>query len=287
MNVQATSVACLLDDASTRITAALGLEKREARIEARALAAHAWQAEPAWLIAHDTDLLTDTQIAAFQSRLSRRLEGEPVAYILRAREFFGLTLQVTPDVLIPRPDTETLVQAVLDQTPADRPCRILDLGTGSGAIALALATHRPLAQILAVDRSSAALGVARNNAIRLGLKNVTFILSDWYTQLGVRNFDIIAANPPYISMGDTHLNQGDLRFEPVEALQSDDGGLADIRRIVAGAPLHLSQGGWLLFEHGYDQEKASQALLRQAGWFQVHTRLDLSGLPRVSGGQRL
>ncbi len=285
MNDEAASVAGLLDDATARITAACGLGKREARIEARALAAYAWQVEPAWLIAHDTDLLTDTQSAAFQSRLSRRLEGEPVAYILGEREFFGLRLQVTPDVLIPRPDTETLVQAVLDQAPADRPCRILDLGTGSGAIALALATHRPLAQILAVDRSSAALDVARNNAHRLGLKNVAFILSDWYAQLGVRNFDIIAANPPYIPKDDMHLSQGDLRFEPVEALQSDDGGLADIRRIVAGAPLHLSQGGWLLFEHGYDQEKASQALLRQADWFQVHTRLDLSGLPRVSGGQ--
>lgn len=287
MNGEAASVAGLLDAATARITAALGLNKREARIEVRALAAQAWRAEPAWLIAHDTDLLTDTQIAAFQSRLSRRLEGEPVAYILGEREFFGLRLQVTPDVLIPRPDTETLVQAVLDQTPADRPCRILDLGTGSGAIALALATHRPLAQILAVDRSPAALDVARSNAIRLGLRNVLFIRSDWYAQLSIRNFDIIAANPPYIPMDDTHLSQGDLRFEPVEALQSDDGGLADIQRIVAGAPLHLNHGGWLLFEHGYDQEKASQAMLRQAGWFQVHTRMDMSGLPRVSGGQRL
>lgn len=287
MNGEAASVAGLLDDATAQITAALGLEKREARVEARALAGHAWQVDTAWLIAHDTDLLKDTQFASFRSLLSRRLEGEPVAYILGVREFFGLTLQVSSDVLIPRPDTETLVQAVLDQAPADRPCRILDLGTGSGAIALALATHRPLAQILAVDRSPAALDVARSNAIRLGLRNVLFIRSDWYAQLGIRNFDIIAANPPYIPMEDAHLSQGDLRFEPIEALQSNDGGLADIRRIVAGAPSHLSHGGWLLFEHGYDQGKSSQTLLRQSGLSQVHTRTDLSGLPRVSGGQHL
>jgi len=283
---EAVSVVGLLDDATVQIATALGLETRGARIEARALAVHAWQVDTAWLIAHDTDPLTDTQLASFRSLLSRRLKGEPVAYILGEREFFGLKLQVTPDVLIPRPDTETLVQAVLDQTPADRPCRILDLGTGSGAIAMALATHRPLAQIVAVDRSPAALDVARENAIRLGLLNLLFVQSDWYSQLGVRNFDIIAANPPYIPVGDTHLNQGDLRFEPREALQSDDEGLADIQRIVAGAPAHLCHGGWLLLEHGYDQGEACQKLLRQSGWSQVHTRKDLSGLHRISGGQR-
>lgn len=280
------NVAQLLDEASERLATTLGLEKREARIEARALAVHALKVDTAWLIAHDTDPLTDTQTATFLALLLRRLEGEPVAYILGAREFFGLKLRVTPDVLIPRPDTETLVQAALDRIPADRPCQILDLGTGSGAIALALAAHRPLAQVLGVDRSPAALNVAMNNATRLGLPNLAFMTSDWYGQLASRHFDIIVANPPYIPVGDRHLDQGDLRFEPKEALQSDEEGLSDIRKIVAGAPTHLNPGGWLLIEHGFDQGAAAQHMLHNAGWSHAQTLRDLSGQHRVSVGQR-
>ncbi|MDP2787281.1 MAG: peptide chain release factor N(5)-glutamine methyltransferase [Pseudomonadota bacterium] len=283
----ADTIAVLLADATGRLAEALALARPEARIEARVLLAHALKVDHAWLIAHDRDTPTPAQRDAIENLIARRTGGEPVAYILGEREFYGLSFAVTPAVLIPRPDTELLVQLALDRIPTDQTSSVLDLGTGSGAIALALAVHRPLARIVAVDRSPAALEVARKNATRLGLRNLSFLLSDWYAGLGVKNFDIIVANPPYIAAGDAHLDQGDLRFEPREALQSDAGGLADIRKIVAGAPAHLHPGGWLLFEHGYDQGEASQHLLRQAGWSQVCTWVDLSGLPRVSGGQRL
>ena len=285
MKGQAATVASLLDDATRQLTTTLGLQTREARLEARVLAAHAWQVSPAWLIAHDTDPATSTQQLAFESLLARRQAGEPVAYILGEREFFGLGFAVTPAVLIPRPDTELLVNVALQYVPEHTPCRILDLGTGSGVIAITLARQRPMANVVAVDASIEALAVAQTNARRLGADNVNFVAGNWYSELGVKKFDMIVANPPYIAAADPHLDAGDLRFEPRQALASGNDGLHDLRLIVAGAPMHLVKDGWLLLEHGYDQADAVMALLQQHGFTQTATQRDLAGLNRVSGGR--
>lgn len=278
------NVARLLDDATVQISTALGLEKREARIEARALAVHAWQVDAAWLIAHDTDPLTDALIDAFQSLWLRRLEGVPIAYLVGTREFYGRPFLVTADVLIPRPDTELLVDAALQHLPQHTPCRILDLGTGSGAIAITLARQRPMAEVVAVEASDEALAVAQINARRLGADNVHCVAGNWYEKLDVKKFDMIVANPPYIAAADPHLETGDLRFEPRQALASGSDGLRDLSAIVAGAPMHLVTGSWLLLEHGYDQVVAVVELLRQHGFEQTCTQRDLAGLNRVSGG---
>lgn len=281
------ALAKTLKSASSRLAQALGLEPREARLEAQILAARALGVNRAWLIAHDRDELSAPRTDALEALIARREQGEPVAYILGEREFFGLNLIVTPDVLIPRPDTELLVLRALERIPANQPSLVLDLGTGSGAVALAIAVNRPLAWLLAVDRSPAALDVARANARQLGLENVNFLLSDWFDRVSAKNFDIIVANPPYIAVDDPHLWCGDLRFEPGGALQSGAEGLADIHRIVAGAPSHLCARGWLLFEHGHEQGVPSRKLLHRVGWSRVMTWKDISGRPRVSGGQLL
>lgn len=285
MKDQAATVASLLDDATRQLAATLGLEKREARLEARVLAAHAWQTSPAWLIAHDTDPATPAQQLAIASLIAQRTAGEPVAYILGEREFFGLRFAVTPAVLIPRPDTELLVEAALRHVPEQAACRILDLGTGSGAIAITLAYQRPMANVVAVDASIEALAVAQTNARRLGTGNVSFVAGNWYSELAVKKFDMIVANPPYIAAVDPHLDAGDLRFEPRQALASGNDGLDDLRIIIAGAPMHLVKDGWLLLEHGYDQADAVMALLQQNGFTQTATQCDLAGLNRVSGGR--
>lgn len=265
---------------------ALGL----ARLDAQMLLLHSLGRsthERAWLLAHDTDRLNPTQQAAWQMALQRRLAGEPVAYITGQKEFFGLTLAVDARVLDPRPDTETLVDWALGVLPksedTNRPLRILDLGTGSGAIALALQHMRPDALVWAVDTSEAALAVARANAAQLKLP-VQFLASDWLAQVnGV--FDLIVSNPPYIADADPHLAA--LRHEPQQALTSGPDGLDDVRRIVAAAPSHLHPGGWLLLEHGHDQAEKVRGLLTQAGFQQVQSHTDLAGHARCSGGQKL
>lgn len=282
---EAIRVARLLDDATAQLAAALGLEKREARIEARALAGHAWQVDTAWLIAHDADPLGDTRVSAFQSLLSRRLKGEPVAYILGQREFFGLNFAVTSDVLIPRPETETLVEAALERIPADRPWRILDLGTGSGAVAISLARHRPQAEVVALEASAAALAIAKANAKRLGADNLRCLTSDWYAELGVNKFDTIVANPPYVEADDPHLGQGDVRFEPRSALAAGPTGLDDLGIIIAAAPAHMAPGGWLLVEHGWNQGAACRTLFEASGFSGVHSLRDLAGHERVTLGR--
>jgi len=243
----------------------------------------------AWLLAHDSEWLNPQQRAVWQAALQRRLAGEPMAYITGRKEFYGLTLAIDERVLDPRADTETLVEWALAVLPAPssqpQSLRILDLGTGSGAIALALQHARPDAQVWAVDASEAALSVARANAAHLKLA-VQFIVSDWFAQVaeveGV--FDLIVSNPPYIAESDPHLAA--LRHEPLQALASGPDGLADQRRIVSAAQKHLSPGGWLLLEHGFDQAEAVRILLAQAGFSQVQSQTDLAGHARCSGGQK-
>ncbi|MDQ1315768.1 MAG: release factor glutamine methyltransferase [Pseudomonadota bacterium] len=284
MSGEAATATVLLDEASTRIAAALGLEKREARLEARVLAAQAWQVDRAWLIAHGSDPLSDAQAAQFQALLSRRLAGEPVAYLIGTREFYGRPFQVSPDVLIPRPDTELLVELALARIPPDQAVEVLDLGTGSGCIAITLALERPHAQVTAVDRSAAALAIARRNAGILGAR-VDFLRSDWFNALIGRSFDLIVGNPPYIAAADPHLANGDVRFEPLTALASGVDGLDDLRSLTAAARAHLKPGGVLLLEHGYDQADAVQSQLRQRGFRNVRSWADLAGILRVSGGE--
>ena len=242
----------------------------------------------AWLLTHDDDPLPPDQATAFERLVQRRAAGEPLAYLVGHKEFFGLELAVDPRVLVPRPDTETLVDWALERLPAPgAPAlpKVLDLGTGSGAIALALAqtlqTRAQPASILAVDASPGALAAAQANATQLAL-DVSFLASDWFGQVNGQ-FDLIVSNPPYIAEADPHLAQ--LTHEPLQALTSGVDGLDDLRRIIAQAPVHLQAGGWLLLEHGYDQSEAVRALLTQQGFVDVQSRRDLSGIERCSGGR--
>lgn len=258
---------------------ALGVE----RLDAQLLLLHALGRAPhdrAWLLAHDTDAMPEAAWSALAAQLSRRLAGEPVAYLLGEKEFHGLDLKVDARVLVPRPDTETLVEWALECLEGQAAPRVLDLGTGSGAIALALQSARRDAHVDAVDASADALAVAQANALRLGLP-VRFAQADWLAGAGT-GYTVIASNPPYIAAGDPHLPA--LRHEPVSALVAGADGLDDIRRIVQGAPAHLAEGGWLLLEHGHDQAAPVRQLLAQHGFAEVQSRDDLAGIPRCSGG---
>ena len=268
-----------------KLGVALNLDPREARLEAQILLCHTIQQPRAYLAAHDRDPVSPEHAAVFTALLQRRLQGEPIAYILGEREFYSLNFKVSPAVLIPRPETELLVDLALERLPANQPARLLDLGTGSGVVAVTLALHRPQADVIAVDQSATALEVARENARRLGASNLSLILSNWYGALNDEKFDLIVSNPPYISAADPHLTQGDVRFEPASALASGTDGLSDIRIIIQGANSHLKPGGWLLFEHGYDQAAACRELLTQAGFEQVASASDLAGIARVTYGQ--
>jgi len=219
----------------------------------------------------------------FDSFLARRLAGEPVAYILGRQGFWSLDLEVAPHTLIPRPDTELLVETALALLPAT-PARVLDLGTGTGAIALALACERPSWQVLGVDRVAEAVALAERNRERLDLANAAFRASQWFSELAGERFSLIVSNPPYIPSADPHLKQGDVRFEPSSALVSGADGLDDIRLIVEQAPSHLESGGWLMLEHGYDQADAVRDLLLGRGFTRVESRRDLGGHERISLG---
>lgn len=239
----------------------------------------------AWLITHDTDLLSPAQQQQWLQLCAQRQQGMPVAYLTGHKEFYGLDLAVDGRVLDPRPDTETLVDWALELIPESTACRVVDLGTGSGAIALALQSQRPAAQVVAVDASADALVVAQANAQQLKLA-VQFAHGSWLEPLnGQPPFDLIVSNPPYIRSDDPHLAA--LTHEPLCALASGEDGLADIRHIIAQAPAHLKPGGWLLFEHGWDQADEVAQLLRQAGFAAVQHRLDLSAIARCTGGQWL
>lgn len=278
------SIQAILQQHSKALEAALKLDPSGARIEVQSLLQTVLQVNRAYLLTHPEQSLTADQYARYMGLLERRLEGEPIAYLLGEREFYGLTFKVSPATLIPRPETELLVELALQRIQPHCAFRVLDLGTGSGAIALSIAHARPKAEVVAVDASAAALDVAQFNAKRLGLGNVTLLQSDWFSVLQGERFDMIVSNPPYVATDDVHLGQGDVRFEPLTALASGADGLEDIRRICAQAKAHLNADGWLLFEHGYDQAEPVRALLQQAGFEEILSARDLSGIERVSGG---
>ena len=252
-------------------------------VDSRALLRAALGVSDTYLVAHPEQVLTDRQRDCYLDWVERRRAGEPVAYLTGEREFYSLAFMVTPAVLIPRPETELLVEAALERVPAHAPFRVLDLGTGSGCVAVAIAKHRPLAQVSATEMSRDALAVARENAARHG-SGIEFIESDWLDALAGRCFELIVSNPPYVAERDPHLSEGDLRFEPRAALIAGADGLSCIRLIIAQARAHLEPGGGLLFEHGYDQAARCRALLAQAGYREVVSRRDLAGIERVSGG---
>jgi release factor glutamine methyltransferase len=263
---------------------AAAAERLGERVDAELLLLHVLQQPRSWLFTHaDDDLDMDVQ-TAYAALVERRAAGEPVAYIIGRQGFWSLDLEVSPATLIPRPETELLVELALQRLPSAAACNVADLGTGSGAIALAIARERPRARVIATDASSAALAVAQRNAQRHAIGNVAFVHGDWLAPLAGQHFDLIVSNPPYIEAADPHLAQGDLRYEPAGALASGDDGLDDIRRIVRDARTHLHSDGWLLFEHGWNQGDAARALLVAAGYAQVMTIRDLEQRDRVSGG---
>jgi len=276
------TVSALLAEASHQLAC---VELAEARREAQVLLGHVLGQSRAWLSGHAVDHVDQSAVATFRQLVDRRRSGEPVAYMVGKKEFYGLEFRITPDVLIPRADTETLVDAALARIPAGGG-DVLDLGTGSGCIAITIAHERPAARVTAVDISSAALSVARQNAEANGV-NVQFFRASWFESLAGRRFDMIVSNPPYVATGDPHLQQGDLRFEPAIALAGGSDGLADIRLIVANARGYLREQGWLLFEHGHTQACVSRDLLDNAGFQDLTHVQDIAGLARVAGGRLL
>ncbi|MBZ2206153.1 peptide chain release factor N(5)-glutamine methyltransferase [Massilia soli] len=252
-------------------------------LENRILLCHALGLTRVGLITQSERAITQAEADALGALVARRLHGEPIAYIVGRREFFGLDFLVTGAVLIPRPDTELLVELALERLAPQG--RVLDMGTGSGAIAVALAHTRRDAQVTALDVSPAALDVARQNAVTHGAR-VRLVQSDWFGAIEGERFDMVVSNPPYIASGDDHLSQGDLRFEPAGALTDHADGLSALRTIVKGAPAHLEAGGWLLMEHGYDQAQQVRDLLTAHGYDEVASWRDLAGIERVTGGRR-
>lgn len=255
------------------------------RLDAEVLLCHVLGVDRTWLYTWGDRSAETFQRARFEALIAARAAGRPVAYLTGEREFWGLALATSPHTLIPRPDTETLVEVLLELS--DEPSgRLLDLGAGTGAIALAFASERPAWEVLGVDRMPEAVALAETNAQRLGIVNARFLASDWFTALAEERFILIAANPPYIDVQDPHLMQGDVRFEPRSALVAADAGLADLRHIAEGALGHLEPGGWLALEHGHDQAAAVRQLLEGRGFGEVASRRDLGGQERVTFGRR-
>lgn len=255
------------------------------RIDAEVLMQHVVQQPLAWLIAYADSSASAEHITSFYHLLEQRQQGQPIAYLTGSREFWSLTLKVSADVLIPRPDTETLVEQALEKLPLGKSARVLDLGTGSGAIALAVAKERPRAQVLATDASAPALVIAQENAILNDIGNVEFLESDWFSQIPAQQFHLIASNPPYVMQGDPHLQQGDLRAEPELALVGGGDGLDDIRHICGTAATYLKPGGYLIVEHGFDQASRVRDCFESNGYQDIVLFEDINGLPRCSLGR--
>jgi release factor glutamine methyltransferase len=274
-----------LNDPVTVAAALRGAADRIDPSEARLLLAHALAVPRADLVAHPERVLDEGARGRFAALAARRAAGEPIAYIVGEREFWGLALRVTPAVLIPRPETELLVERALERLPEDEPARVLELGTGGGAVAIALARERPRLRVVATDVSEDALALARENAARHGVA-LELVRGDWLAPVGAERFRMIVSNPPYIASSDPHLARGDLRFEPRAALAGGHDGLDCIRRIVREAGAHLEPGGWLLLEHGYDQGGRCRELFAAAGYADVHDFADLAGQPRVCAGRK-
>ena len=257
------------------------------RAEVRMLVSQVLKRSSAWLVAHDDEALSHNDQAQITALAARRATGEPIAYLLGERDFYSRTFRCSPAALIPRPETEHLVEHVLTLVESHVKSEILDVGTGTGCIALTLALELPNAKITALDVSPDALALARENATILGGSNVEFIQSDWFTAVATdAKFDLIVSNPPYIVPGDHHLTEGDLRFEPRIALADALDGLESYRQLASGALLHLKAGGWLVVEHGFDQGESVPALMRVNGFQEVSTHFDLAGHPRVTAGRK-
>jgi len=279
------SIGELLDS----LTQQFSLVSDSARVDAEVLLSFVSQKNRTWLYTWPERELTEPQSQQLQALIQRRLQGEPVAYLTGQREFWTLTLEVSPDTLIPRPDTELLVEVALELMVgrSSEKLNVVDLGTGTGAIALAIASERPQWQVIGLDRIPAAVVLALRNQAQLQIPNARFLESDWFSALEQQRFDLIVSNPPYIEQQDPHLEQGDVRFEPRSALVADDDGLSDIKNIIARAPEYLAAQGWLLFEHGYQQAEAVRNLLTEYGFVDVQTRNDLGGHERATLGQWL
>lgn len=267
---------------------ALGVEGID-RNEAAYLLQHVTGKNLAQLAAHGDERLSAKQSRRFLKLVTRRRKGEPVAYLVGRREFYGFEFEISPASLIPRPETELLVELALERVAEGQSAQVLDLGTGSGAIGISIAALRPDIVLVAVDRSGECLALARRNAHRLlaDTKRIRFVRSNWYQALNSERFDLIVCNPPYIAQRDPHLEQGDLRFEPRTALEAGADGLEAMRQVVEHAPRHLGAGGWLLFEHGHDQARAAKTLLQDAGFGDLIAVKDLAGITRVAGGRWL
>jgi len=277
----ATEISQLIEEGAERLGRTAGQPRHEAEI----LLAAALAKPRAYLLAHPERRVLDCTVTdRYEASVERRAHGEPIAYILGEKEFWSLPLEVGPAVLIPRPETELVVERALVHLPADAPGRLLDLAAGSGAIALAIACERPRLQVLATDRSEAALAVARRNAARLGLARVEFRVGSWYAPVAGERFTLIASNPPYIAEGDPRVERSVRRFEPHEALFAGPSGLEALEVVVGSAPRHLVAGGWLVVEHGDTQGGAVRALLEAAGFGAVRTHFDLAGLERCTEG---
>ncbi len=256
-----------------------------ARLDAEVLLCHVLNCPATHLLAWPEKPLDKEQVQAFDQLIEQRQSGIPIAYLTGTKEFWSLDFKVSPATLIPRPDTETLVEFVLDKFPDKKNFKLLDLGTGSGAIAIAIASERPNWDITATDVSGEALAIARENAFSHQIKNIKFIESNWFEQIELQQFDLIVSNPPYIAEQDKHLSQGDVRFEPLSALASGETGLDDIKHLTSQSRHHLKTGGWLAFEHGYDQKLAVFDYFNQHHFLNITQLTDLSGQARIIAGQ--